>query len=515
VAAFVVPMASASDGGNSSNSGQSAIVPPNLLSQAQANPDQNFDVIVQSVRGKSSDAAADELKSENGNVKRKFASISGVSASISGKDLLKLARHPGVMAITPDVKVKASAYENAEMWRDTADTTPLVGSALSPAPKAPAIALVDSGIDKSKLADFGTRVVADVNLSSLSPGASGDAEGHGTMVAGVAAGGSLLHQGASPTSPIVSLRTSDANGQSLTSDVIAACDWILKNKAQYGIRVANFSMSGASATSFRDDPLDHAVESLWFNGIVVVAAAGNHGTGSAVPIYAPGNDPFVITVGATDQHGTSDPLDDTVAPWSAFGHTLDGFGKPDVSAPGRYMIMPVPAGSTIPATVPDRVVAPGYMWMSGTSFSAPVVAGAAAQILARNPGLTPGQVKGALMVTANYLPSADFAAGVGEIDAAVAASISNPPNANENLDKFVGPDPATGAPVFNSASWANAVAADASWTSASWNTASWSRASWSTASWSGASWSGASWSGSTYSTAFFSEATSSATALLP
>ena len=91
----------------------------------------------------------------------------------------------------------------------------------------------------------------------------------------------------------------------------------------------------------------------------------------------------MITVGALEQNLTADPSDDTVAPWSAYGSPADGFSKPDISAPGRYMVMPVPnTDTTIPQAVPDRIVAPGYMWMSGTSFAAPVVSGAAAQILA-------------------------------------------------------------------------------------------------------------------------------------
>ena len=86
---------------------------------------------------------------------------------------------------------------------------------------------------------------------------------------------------------------------------------------------------------------------------------------------------------------------------------------------------------TIAKTVPDRVLAPGYMWMSGTSFSTPVVSAAAAQILARHPGFTPDQVKGALMLAANYLPNVSGgAAGVGEIDAGVASTFDDPPNPN-------------------------------------------------------------------------------------
>src|SRR5205807_977838 len=252
-----------------------------------------------------------------------------------------------------------------------------------PAPQAPAIAIVDSGVQARS--DFGSRLVASVNMCSLcGPASSGDDEGHGTMVAGVAAGADSTYTGGAPNAPVVSIRTANAQGESLESDVIAAADWIDAHAHQYDIRVANFSLATASETSIRADALDKAVERLWLDGIVVVAAAGNHGTGAPVSeSYAPANDPFVITVGALDQHMTSDPSDDTVPSWSAYGMTMDGFSKPDVSAPGRYMISTVPMSAAIPQTVPDRVVAPGYMWMSGTSFATPAVSAAAAQILAR------------------------------------------------------------------------------------------------------------------------------------
>ena len=317
------------------------------------------------------------------------------------------------------------------------------------------------------------------------------------MVAGVAAG-SGKYAGGAPNAKIVSIRTANANGESRTSDVIAAADWINQHASQYGIRVVNFSLAGSSETSFRVDPLDKAVEALWLKGIVVVAAAGNHGQGGPVTMsYAPGNDPFVITVGALDQHMTSDPSDDTVPAWSAYGVTMDGFHKPDMSAPGRYMVAPVPSGALIPATVPDRVLEPGYMWMSGTSFSTPVVSAAAAQILARHPSFTPDQVKGALMLAANYLPNVSGGAGgVGEIDAGGATTIDNPPNPNVGLYQFLSTDPLTGVRSFNAASWNAYVASGASWSQASWAEASWAEASWAAASWAEASWNAASWNAS-------------------
>jgi serine protease AprX len=476
-------------------------------------------------------------------LKNAFTAITADAISLTGEQIVGLASHgSNILSITPDLPVAAQAEMSADdspspsaliatdpnpvpdasMWPSTSDVTPLwnatdpnTGAITGPAPQAPAIAIVDSGVDASN-PDFGGRVVASVDLSSLDPNETGDQEGHGTMVAGIAAGSSSDYPSVAQNAPIVDVHTADANGESLTSDVIAACDWILANKDKYDIRVANFSMAGNMPTSFQYDPLDQAVESLWFNGIVVVAAAGNEGTGNG-PVdmsAAPGNDPFIITVGAVDQNETSDPSDDTVPWWSAYGYTDDGFSKPDIAAPGRYMVGPVPMNSTLATAAPDRIVAPGYMWMSGTSFAAPVVAGAAAQILALHPDWTPDEVKGAMMLTAAYLPNdTEQAAGVGEIDAASAASLPfDPPNPNENLEAFVTTDPTTGQPVFDSAAWASAVQSDAAWSSAAWASAAWGSAAWNSAAWASAAWSSsvftanttsamqslASWSSSTF-----------------
>jgi serine protease AprX len=385
--------------------------------------------------------------------------------------------------------------------------------------KPPAIAVVDSGVQSCR-SDFDAgwscsgRVVKQVSLTSLLPNSSGDGRGHGTLVAGLAAGSRDGYSGAAPTAPIVSIDVMDDNGMAMTSDVIAAADWILTNKTRYNIRVANFSLQSTVAGSFMYDPLNKAVEKLWFNGVVVVAAAGNYGeNGQPTTVaYAPGNDPFVITVGASDLNGTpSTRSDDFAAPWSAYGYTLDGFAKPEIGAPGRYLTGPVPSSSTMALEHPERVTASGFMWMSGTSFAAPVVAGAAAQLLARYPSWTPDQVKGALMLTAKQT-AAGTALGVGEVSAKGAyfydyASLSGgtPPNPNAALNDFVGPDSAGGV-AFDSASWASTASANASWNQASWNSASWANASWGSASWNSASWAQASWAQASWASASWTSA---------
>src|SRR6266540_812367 len=362
-----------------------------------------------------------------------------------------------------------------------------------------------SGWLAKQSADFGGRVVAQVNMTSLPGNSAGDGRGHGTFVAGIAAGSGDGYAGAAPASKIISLDVMDDNGMAMTRDVIAAADWILANKDKYGIRIANFSLHSAQPNSFMFDPLDKAVEKLWFSGVVVVTAVGNYGVAgqaSGVP-FAPGNDPFVITVGADDVDGSVSTNDDYAAPWSAYGYTLDGFAKPDVAAPGRYMVGPAPATSTLSLERPASIVAPGYIQLSGTSFAAPIVAGAAAQILGTHPTWTPDQVKGALMVSAR--PAGDAAplsTGVGIVDVAKAVALGSAPDANAALRPFVKADPAGGTNLaFDAASWANTAIANASWANASWANASWSNASWSNASWASASWCDASWSDASWAQA--------------
>jgi serine protease AprX len=270
---------------------------------------------------------------------------------------------------------------------------------------------------------------------------------------------------------------------------------VLANKAKYNIRIANLSLHSGTASNFTTDPLDKAVEKLWFGGVVVVAAAGNYGspTGPSGVLYAPGNDPFVITVGAIDIGGTKNRNDDLNAPWSAYGRTLDGFMKPDIAAPGRYMVGPVPATSTLAVQRADKITAPGYIQLSGTSFAAPVIAGAAAQILAKHPTYTPDQVKGALMLSAKPVDGADVGSvGVGEIQMSRAALVLNPPNPNKALDRFVVTDP-LGASMFDAVSWSDAAKASVSWDSVSWDSVSWQDASWNVVSWQDVSWDSVSW----------------------
>jgi serine protease AprX len=527
VAALAAPVAATAGSNDRSVHSSGALVPAGLMAEAQAHPNQLFSVIVQGKPGAKTSLVADAVVDSTSKgpgrakgLKKTFKSVNGVAAQLTGAQIVELAGEKGILAITLDSKVRLSVYNNgfssSQSWVSAVSASDVWSGYLRP----PAIAVVDSGVQSCR-ADFGdtgygcsSRVIKSVTMTGLLPNSSYDGRGHGTLVAGLAAGSRDGYAGVAPTAPIVSIDVMDDNGMAMTSDVIAAADWILANKSRYNIRVANFSLQSTVPGSFMYDPLNKAVEKLWFNGVVVVAAAGNYGVdGQPTTVaYAPGNDPFVITVGAADLNGTSTTRsDDFAAPWSAYGYTLDGFAKPDIGAPGRYLIGPVPGYSTMVLEHPERVTASGFMWMSGTSFAAPVVAGAAAQLLAKYPSWTPDQVKGALMLTAKGT-AAGMSLGVGEVNVKGAYNFDysvqpggTPPNPNAGLSAFVGSDGAGGY-AFDSASWSNAATANASWNQASWNSASWANASWASASWSSASWASASWAQASWASASWNAA---------
>ncbi|MDP8911269.1 MAG: S8 family serine peptidase, partial [Actinomycetota bacterium] len=181
--------------------------------------------------------------------------------------------------------------------------------------------------------------------------------------------------------------------------------------------------------------------------------------------------------------------------------------KPEVGAPGRYMIGAVPPDSALAQEHPERITAPGYMQLSGTSFAAPVVAGIAAQLLALHPEWTPDQVKGALMVGVKKTLATTDSIGLGEANLGDAAALTDPPNPNLALNRFLVADPNGGStPVFDAESWRNAAQSDPTWDTASWTSASWTSASWTSASWTSASWTSASWTSASWTSAAWTSA---------
>jgi serine protease AprX len=295
------------------------------------------------------------------------------------------------------------------------------------------IAVLDSGVSLHqdlKTPGGASRIVYSEDFTGSY--STSDGYGHGTHVAGIAAGNgsasasaagsSRSFRGVAPAASIINLRVLDSTGSGSDADVIEAIQRAIALKSTYNIRVLNLSLGRGVYESYTVDPLCQAVESAWNAGIIVVVAAGNEGRNNSGgidgygTITSPGNDPLVITVGAMKALETADRSDDRIASYSSKGPSLyDHMAKPDLLAPGNQiraalssplntLFLEYPASRLLLsyyATGDPLTTATDYFTLNGTSMATPVVSGAAALLVQREPSLTPDQVKARLMRTAH------------------------------------------------------------------------------------------------------------------
>jgi len=260
------------------------------------------------------------------------------------------------------------------------------------------IAIVDTGIDPNH-PDLAGRVAGGVNLKG---GSFADDNGHGTHVAGSAAGNGAAsggrYRGVAPGATLYAAKALDSEGNGLMSDVMAGVEWAVAQHAQI-ITLSLGSDGPADGTDALSESCNVAVQL----GVVVCVAAGNSGPGPS-SVGAPGAAQQVITIGAaSDADGVMD--------FSARGPTKDNRVKPDICFPGENIISCRASGSQL-----GRVVDNYYMELSGTSMAAPLAAGAAALILQLRPGTAPAQVKDLLMRTAVNLGLDPNTQGSGRAD---------------------------------------------------------------------------------------------------
>ncbi len=390
-------------------------------------PNATVDVIIQFKTAPTNQ----ELKglAINGKVKRQFKHITAVNAEIPWTIVANLENDPNVTYVSPNRNMTSSldivtATVNAPYaWQNALDGTGV------------GVAVIDSGVTPKDdlMAANGGRSRIVYSESFIGVPDTTDGYGHGTHVAGIVGGNGAdssgvgfkrTYRGLAPNVNIINLRALDQNGAGQEAFVIAAIDRAIQLQSTYNIRVINLSLGHRVYESYTQDPLCQAVEAAWKSGIVVVVAAGNYGrdntngTHGYGTIASPGDDPYVITVGATKTNGTSSRLDDSIASYSSKGPTaIDHIVKPDLVAPGNNVVSLLASPNcTIVLMEPRTQVSPAtyetlgiystttnYLRLSGTSMATPVVSGAAALLIQQQPFLTPDQVKARLMKTAGKI----------------------------------------------------------------------------------------------------------------
>jgi serine protease AprX len=348
-----------------------------------------------------------------GKERRRFTILSGNVLDLPLSAIEQLLKHPGVHSISMDDLVEAKQNPMTSHVRATTgakaatETYGATGMGVG-------IAIIDSGI--RNVPDL-QNVVKSINFTDDGLGPRSDPYGHGTHVAGLAAGSGVmsngLYQGIAPNAKLIDVRVLNENGAATTSTVIAGIEWVINNQNAKGddgqpmnIRVMNLSLGKAPSESMETDPLTMICREAVRRGILVVVSAGNYGKDAlGRPLYgtitSPGNEASVLTVGAMTSWNTNVRTDDKLATYSSRGPTfIDKLPKPDIVAPGSNLIAPQSPGNRIATNYPAQIINGNYMKLSGTSMATPVVAGAVALMLEKKPNLKPNGVKAILMYTA-------------------------------------------------------------------------------------------------------------------
>jgi serine protease AprX len=281
--------------------------------------------------------------------------INGVVADLPIGQVAALNAIPGIV-VSPDVPVSvadASPSVIGPPGRPPAAVFPVVTGADRLAGEGitghgVSVAVLDTGIDR--LPDFAGRMVDGIDLTGEGDPFR-DSYGHGTFVAGLIAGSGVssggLYTGEAPGAGLVSVKVAGSSGVTDLGAVISGIAWVVANRAGDHIGVLNISLGAIPFASTVLNPLDRAVEVAWRSGITVVTSAGNAGPFNGT-VVTPGDDPLVITAGASDDQGTVSPADDTMTTFSSVGPTRpDGWFKPDLVAPGRSVVSLRAPGSTI------------------------------------------------------------------------------------------------------------------------------------------------------------------------
>jgi serine protease AprX len=418
------------------------------------------------VQATSTDLAAQLVEKHGGMVTSRLEIIRAVGATLTGAGVSQLKLEKGIVAVTLNSAVNTSdsskpGDKEKEKEKNkgvpSADFPNVVGADVvwqgGVTGAGVTVAVIDTGLGGDLAAltkgidNKAGRIVAWKDFVNSKNKKPVDPNGHGSHVAGIIAnsqkGADGEWNGVAPGVNLIGVRVLDEQGYGTYEKVISGLQWVLENKDRYNIRVVNLSLVAPAQSAYWADPLDQAVTAVWASGMTVVVAAGNSGP-DPMSITVPGNNPYVITVGAyTDNYTPNDWNDDYLAPFSSAGPTLDGFVKPDLVAPGAHMVSVLPDDSVLAKQYPANRLSEKYFTLAGTSQATGVVSGIAALVIANNPALTPDEVK--MRLTGTALPWVDatttnaiysmWVQGAGAVNApdAVFAAVEGVANAGMDI----------------------------------------------------------------------------------
>jgi serine protease AprX len=497
-------------------------------------------VIVRSPHG--SGDAARAVAEHGGRVTIPLPIVDGVGATVPGGAVERLMRQG--FNVAPDSKIGFSGIggpgtapqpykvlRSNGLWQDG-----IKGGGTT-------VAVLDTGIHAAHPdlgGPSGSRVIhcEDFSHEADTVAHCKDTFGHGTFMAGLIAGNGAssgwLYRGTAPRAKLVSIKVAGFDGSTDVSNVLAGIQWAVSFRDTYGIDVLSLSLGTDSDQDYRFSPLNLAVERAWQSGIVTVVSAGNSGPHGQT-VMKPGDDPYVITVGASNSEHTLAISDDRVPVFSSRGPTAaNGLAKPDVVAPGVHTASLRSPGSAIDQKYGSVArIGTQYFRGSGTSMSTALVAGVVAQIVQKNPSLTPDQVKARLLNTARRIrTTAGAAAGWGLVDAAAAARSTSAASANQGLEPsagtgtladdrgtldvdvavpLLGQFPVVGdrvaqrdpllISILNPAGllpWDGVTFTTSTWDPATWDATTWKNEDWAATTWKGTTWKATTWNATTW-----------------
>jgi len=418
--------------GNVASRGLSALGKPekvNALEQKKAMIKEQQDKVLSKLNLKSNGPksiyALTSSSDTDFNLRHKYSTVNGFSGTVTKQGLKELMNDSDVKGVYLNKQVHAflsnSVHQiNADdTWAIQLNSTNITGLGET-------ICVIDTGIDYNHTAlgdGWGNKVIggyrsldnkADVQECASNHSACFDDEGHGTHCAGIAASNDTNYRGVAPDAKLIAIKILNASGSGLDSDIIAGIDWCVNNASKFNISVISMSLGDCSnhSTYCNDDPLAYSINAAVGQGILVTVAAGNGQTGNCV--------------GITHTDGPASPacVQNATPVGAVYNTDAIEFQRGDI------LNLLAPGASSIYSTIPGS-----WGLKSGTSMSAPHVAGAAALIkqfvrLHDGTNITPQEIENVLNNTGVQVYDDETERYYSRIDvyAAILSLDTTPPN---------------------------------------------------------------------------------------